>query len=140
MARNRWQESEDFSISQTPLIDIIFILIVFFLVATTFHSEERDLEVELAEGSEGTLIQEGVDTFVINVRRSGVIVVSSEVLDMGQLEELVIKWVAADDKPRVEIRGDAGTIYASIMQIIDLCHKHGITDLALTQRVIRETE
>jgi len=71
--RSRWQSEESFEVPQTPLIDIIFILIIFFLVATTFYSEERDVEVKLPEGSEGTIITRDNSRMVINVRQGGVL-------------------------------------------------------------------
>jgi len=135
MARDRWQDSDDFSINQTPLIDIIFILIVFFLVATTFYTEERDLKVNLPAGTEGDLIQQEESPFVINVRDSGVVVISNEILSFDQLEERLIERAKARQL-KAEIRGDENTPHGKIMAVMNLCKKHGIGNLAITQRIV----
>ena len=137
MGRRQWGESEDFSIPQTPLIDIIFILIVFFLVATTFYTEERDIEVNLPEGTEGTGIDQDEGRFIVNVRASGVIVVNGDVLSMEELER-VLEARAETRRKDVEIRGDQETPHGKIMTVMNLCKKHGLSQLAITQRIVKE--
>ena len=105
MSRDRWHEAERFEIPLTPLIDIIFILIVFFLVATTFYTEERDLEIRLPEGTEGDAIVQEENNFVINVRQGGLIVVGKRIVDMGELETS-LRQLARQKEAKVEIRGD----------------------------------
>jgi len=138
MPRNRWQNAEDFAIPQTPLIDIIFILIVFFLVATTFYTEERDLDIQLPEGTEGDLIAQEDNRLVINVRQSGVIVVGSSILSMNELDARLRALVRTTD-PNVEIRGDASARHGTIMAVMNLCKKCGVADYALTQRIVNES-
>jgi len=138
MARNRWQEDESFEIPLTPLIDIIFILIVFFLVATTFYTEERDLEIRLPEGTEGDLVAQQEDLYVINVREGGVITVASRIVTMQELES-ELRSLPQGDAPKVEIRGDTNARHGKIMRIMNLCKECGVSDYALTQRIVRET-
>lgn len=141
MARNRWNNGETFEVPLTPLIDIIFILIVFFLVATTFYSEERDLKVRLPEGDQGTLIESDDTTMVINVRGAGIIVVADTVLDMQELERQLIAFVAdRKGRAKVEIRGDTDARHGVIMGIMNLCRKLGVVNYSLTQRIVKTVE
>lgn len=137
MARNRWDTEEPFEIPLTPLIDIIFILIVFFLVATTFYTEERDLDIQLPEGTEGNLIPQETTRFVINVRQAGVIVVNNKILTMQELEGQ-LKEIGSGGKRPVEVRGDAGTRHGKIMAVMNLCKKSGVGEYSLTQRIVKE--
>ena len=137
MPRDRWQSVESFEIPLTPLVDIIFILIVFFLVATTFYSEERDIEITLPEGTEGDAILEEDDVYVINVRNSGAIVVENRILSMGELEEELARHCRGT-KPRVEIRGDTDSRHGRIMGVMNACKKQGVSDYSLTQRIVKE--
>lgn len=139
MARSRWQAEESFEVPLTPLVDIIFILIVFFLVATTFYSEERDLNVRLPEGSEGEAIVREKDMYVINVRESGVIVVGTRILNMAELRD-DLRTVQQRPEARVEIRGDTNTRHGQIMAIMNLCKEAKIADYALTQRIVKQIE
>ncbi|MFW5802934.1 MAG: ExbD/TolR family protein [Verrucomicrobiota bacterium] len=140
MPRNgRWTSEDDLDIPLTPLIDIIFILIVFFLVATTFYSEERDMSVKLPEGTEGDAVSTEDKILVINIRESGVIVVDSEILSMDQLEPKLESAAAAKGQS-IEIRGDTNARHGTIMDVMNLCRKLGISDYALTQRTVRDAE
>jgi biopolymer transport protein ExbD len=137
-SRNRWQSEDNFDVPQTPLIDIIFILIVFFLVATTFYTEERDVKVKLPEGTEGDLIARESEKFVINVRDSGIYVVNNQIVSLDDLDTSLADLGA--DGPAVEIRGDADTRHAAIMAVMNLCKKNGVLNYSLTQRIVREQE
>jgi biopolymer transport protein ExbD len=139
--RSRWQESEEFDVPQTPLIDIIFILIIFFLVTTTFLSEERDLEIELPEGSEGSEIVQEQRRFVINVREGGVLVVKNEIVSMEELESR-LKEFSESDAPAgdVEIRGDANAKHGRIMAVMNMCKRLGVASYSLTQRIVTQEE
>jgi biopolymer transport protein ExbD len=133
----RWYSEEEFDVPMTPLIDIIFILLVFFLVATTFYTEERDLDIQLPEGTEGGAIAQDDEPFIINIRQSGVIVVHNEILSMDDLESK-LKGLVAADKGKVEVRGDADCRHRHIMGVMNLCKKTGIAEYSLTQRIQRE--
>lgn len=143
MARNRsrWQEGEDFEVPQTPLIDIIFILIIFFLVTTTFYNEERDLEIKLPEGSEGAEIVKEKQRFVINVREGGVVVIRNEIVSMEELESRLTEYETSDTpNGDVEIRGDANAKHGRIMKVMNMCKRLGIASYSLTQRIVSQEE
>lgn len=139
MARNRWDTDETFEIPLTPLIDIIFNLLVFFLVATTFYSEERDLKVRLPQGTQGDVIARQEAAYVVNVREAGVIVVENRILSLDDLSRELAK-LAREHRAKVEIRGDTDARHGAIMAIMNLCKQHGISDYALTQRIVKERE
>lgn len=137
MSRGRWQESESFEVPMTPLVDIIFILIVFFLVATTFTTKERDLKIKLPEGTEGEKIEKNIEPYVINIRASGVVVVRERILNMKELAADLRQHVLHGRK-KVEIRGDADCRHRNVMGVMNLCKRLGITDYSLTQRIFSE--
>jgi biopolymer transport protein ExbD len=139
MIRRRAHESESFDIPQTPLIDIIFILIIFFLVSTTFYTEERDHKIILPEGRSGDLITKESDKYVINIRQGGVIVVRQDILSMEQLSE-DLKQRVEEGQTSVEIRGDTNARHGQVMAVMDLCKQLGINNQALTQRIVNEIE
>jgi len=140
MCRARWQQTDDdIGIPLTPLIDIIFILIIFFLVATTFYSEERDLQIRLPEGTEGDMVTQEDGTFVINVRQSGILVVGTAIVTMDELESRLMALGRTRNRPRVEIRGDTDTRHGTIMAVMNLCKKCGVSDYALTQRTVSQS-
>ena len=140
MARsNRWADEESFDIPLTAMIDVVFNLIIFFLVATTFYSEERDLKVKLPQGTQGEMIARQEKPYVINVREAGVLVVENRILSLEDLGKELAQ-VGRQHQAKVEIRGDASARHGVIMSVMNLCKQHGITDYALTQRIVKERE
>jgi biopolymer transport protein ExbD len=137
MARDHWQSEEPFEIPLTPLVDIIFNLLIFFLVATTFYSEERDLAIKLPEGTQGEALVKESNTLVINVRDSGVIVVGPTLMTLDQLD-LELARLVRESKPKVEVRGDTNARHGQIMAVMNLCKKHGIAEYSLTQRIVTD--
>jgi biopolymer transport protein ExbD len=138
MARDHWQTDDSgFEIPLTPLVDIIFNLIIFFLVATTFYSEERDLKIRLPEGTHGDALTQEGSLYVINVRDSGVIVVGTTLMSLEQLDQELAK-LATQRRPKVEVRGDTNARHGQIMAVMNLCRKHGISEYSLTQRIVKD--
>jgi len=63
-------EGEDIGIDISPLVDVMFILIIFFLVTTSFHQQQTDMAVNLPETD--LTLSSAVQVLVINVRRMAV--------------------------------------------------------------------
>ena len=59
--------SEGISIEMTPMIDIVFLLLIFFLVATTFHQTEREMQIALPMASSSDPISSILQELVVNV-------------------------------------------------------------------------
>lgn len=139
MARDRWNTDESFDVPLTAMLDVIFNLLFFFLVATTFYTEERDLKVRLPDGTQGEMIVREQKRVVVNVRQEGVIVIDNRLLSLDELGQK-LAGLARDRQIRIEIRGDANARHGTIMAVMNLCKQHGISDYALTQRIIHDVD
>jgi biopolymer transport protein ExbD len=112
------------TLNLTPLIDVVFLLLIFFLVATRFAQEDRELPVQLPTASNALPMTMEPNELVINVDANGVYVVRGTPMTVGALEEVVSKAVA--DNPIhqvVVIRSDRSTAVQSVVTIMDLCTK-----------------
>ncbi|MHC4921682.1 MAG: ExbD/TolR family protein, partial [Planctomycetota bacterium] len=68
-------DPDDGGINLTPLIDVVFLLLIFFLTATTFSREEVEMDLELPEAASGEPAA-GEQTIVINIGRDGRLVMN----------------------------------------------------------------
>ena len=116
------------SIKLTPLIDVVFLLLIFFLVATTFHQEEREMQIALPFASSSAPISTMLRELVINVDAEGAIIVGGRRVDEEALRDLVGEAVAANPEQKVTVRGDRGTAYANIVRVLDICKGAGIQE------------
>ena len=117
------------ALSLTPLIDVVFLLLIFFLVATRFSEEERELSVVLPEASEAKpLISEPQQVFV-NVDENGQYFLSGQQLDATSLERALLQsWTNNPDRTEVIIRGDRNASWQHIATAMNICNKANIRD------------
>ena len=114
------------AIEMTPMIDIVFLLLIFFLVATTFREEEREMQVALPFASSSAPISTMLKEFIVNVVEDGTIIVGGRRIDDAELRTMVRDAVAVNPEQKVTVRGDRGTAYANIIQVLDVCKNEGI--------------
>ena len=116
------------AIELTPLIDMVFLLLVFFLIATSFHQAEREMQIALPGAASAGPISTALREIVINVTADGDIVVSGRPMTRDDLTALVEQAVAANAEQKVTVRGDKSTAYANIVGVLDICKAAGIQE------------
>jgi len=116
------------AIEMTPMIDIVFLLLIFFLVATTFREEEREMQVALPFASSSAPISTMLKEFIVNVLEDGTIIVGGRRIEEAELRTMVHDAVAVNPEQKVTVRGDRGTAYANIIKVLDTCKSEGIQE------------
>lgn len=125
----------------TSLIDVVFMLLVFFLVTTNFIRREVDQKVLLPKAGVGTPAQGRPESFIVNVRENGVLVVNGRVVDADGLRQEARAWRAAhtgDHASRATIRGDGRVPYEVVMRVMGICRREGVREVDLP--VLEESE
>lgn len=105
-----------------PLIDVVFLLLIFFLIASRFEQEERELKVvlpEVAEAQPLALTQE----LVINITPEGKYVVARQEYSEGQLAALLDQSHRNNPQQAVLIRGDGRAAWKHGVRVMGLCNK-----------------
>ena len=118
------KQPEGVSIEMAPLIDMVFLLLIFFLVATTFHQTEREMQVALPFSETAGPISTALREIIINVDAEGAIILSGRRMTPEDLRALIEQAVAANPEQKVTVRGDRHVQYGSIVRVLDIC-KHG---------------
>ncbi len=120
---------KDFQLNLTSLMDVLLILLVFFMVATTFLDPEKAMEVELPSAQSGTPTEEQPDEITINVLQDGSLVVSGSPVDDAGLKASLAQAAQRDPKTPVTIRGDRMVHHERIVQVMDACGIAGLSNL-----------
>jgi biopolymer transport protein ExbD len=105
-----------------PLIDIIFLLLIFFLMASRFEREERELKVALPEVAEAqplAMTQE----LIINITSEGKFVVAQQQYSEEQLAALLEKMRRNNPHQSVLIRGDGRAAWKYGVRVMGLCNQ-----------------
>jgi biopolymer transport protein ExbD len=122
------EELRNPSIEMTPIIDMVFLLLVFFLVATTFHQTEREMQIALPFASSAGPISATLREIVINVDTNGNIIVAGRPLAPEDLQSMIEQAVATNPEQKVTVRGDRGTPYGNVVRVLDICKGGGIQE------------
>jgi biopolymer transport protein ExbD len=105
-----------------PLIDIIFLLLIFFLMASRFEQEEKDLKVALPEVVEAQPIAMTKE-LVINITQEGKYVVARQEYGEGQLAALLDQSHRNNPHQSVLIRGDGRAAWKYGVRVMGLCNQ-----------------
>lgn len=126
----------------TPLIDIVFLLIIFFLVASHFVHSETHKPVELPEAASGEEeTAEAPRRLVVTITSDRQLHVGGKVVQLSEVEQMILAGRSSvrDDGPdrfEVRIRGDKSVPYRVIEPIMLACARSGISNFNFT--VIRK--
>ncbi len=125
-------EEDKTDVSLTPLIDVVFLLLIFFMVTTTFN-HEANLRVELPEASNAVQSEEEKNIEVIIDRKGQYYIDGLSLLD-GQsrtLKTALGKMVKKYNVEKIVIRADAQTPHQAVVSVMDAAGKLGLTQISI---------
>ncbi len=121
------------SLSITPLIDVVFLLLIFFLVSSRFSEEERELDLNLPSVTEALPASAQPDELVVNVDETGRYFIDGAFRQVEQVEQILRR--AKTNNPltqTVVIRADRKALWEPVATAIGLCKKVGINEFTAT--------
>ncbi len=136
----RNQRDEQPSINLTPMIDIVFLLIIFFMVGTKFSelSEvERDISLNVPEVEQAGALTSAPQKRVINVFENGRITLDNHTVSLAQLKQELADGHRQYQKLGVIVRGDATAFYQHVADVLAACRHAEITDLGISVRIAK---
>jgi biopolymer transport protein ExbD len=108
----------------TPLIDVVFLLLIFFLVATRFDEEERAAPINLADILAAEPLASGASEVIVNITRRGEFIVRDQTFNEAGLHTLLQRLeVQNPGKYSVQIRADKDVRFKYPLMVIGICKK-----------------
>ncbi len=132
------QKDIDSSINLTPMIDIVFLLIIFFMVGTKFsewNEMERNLPLQVPAVSDATALTSAPQKRVINVLGNGQILLDRVEVSLGELRDDLANARQQYDQLGVVVRGDASVRYQRVAEVIATCREANVLDLNISVRL-----
>lgn len=114
--------------NMTPMIDVVFLLIVFFLLASHMAQQETDVDLHLPEAATGNRPQEDeARRLVINITPSGEVIVSGQSVDRSTLAAMLQYESDTSREPlEIRIRTDRRTPFRSVAPVLVECSQAGV--------------
>ena len=120
-------DSESEGPNLTPIIDVVFLLLIFFLVATRFVQEERELEAQLPEVVAARPLASGFRQIIVNVTDKGQYTIEGNIYNEKQLESLLHQEnLKNPDMQTVQIRADERGIFKYPVKVMGICQREKI--------------
>jgi biopolymer transport protein ExbD len=128
---------EESSINLTPMIDIVFLLIIFFMVGTKFSELERKIALRLPEVSDNGALTDAPEGKVVNIYQDGRVTLNRKTVT---LEELTNQLSAARSQYKdqgVQIRSDASANAQAIASVLTACRQAGVANFSFSVKLAR---
>lgn len=112
----------------TPLIDVVFLLLIFFMVSTVFKKDELALLLNLPQTQEGETTDRHVENVIIEVSQEEVAIagVKLSIEDIDQELEKI-----TDKSTPIDLRIDKGVVYERMIKVLDRLKYYELTNLSL---------
>jgi biopolymer transport protein ExbD len=111
----------------TPLIDVVFILLTFFLVATTLQIDEESININLPKSASGSPIEMKKEILVVTLGPGGKLFVGEKETTHAAL----VRRIRSERANEVIIRGDTTVQYGAVVKLIDVCNQAGVDNINL---------
>lgn len=113
-----------------PMIDVIFLLLSFFIASQVFSQWETEINVTLPTARSGDIPQRLPGEIIVNITSGGEYVVNNQLLTEDQLSGLLARIVEIFPGQPVLIRTDRNALYHHVIAVLDLCRQRDIWNIS----------
>lgn len=117
-------------IQLAPLVDVLLLLLIFFLMTWNAARNENELDVKVPKASAAKEKSAPMGDVIVNVKADGDVVVNRRTLSGPDLTSLLEGLVKLNADQAVVIRGDEAGAYKNIVSVLNICSQAGITNVA----------
>jgi biopolymer transport protein ExbD len=117
-------------IQLAPLVDVLLLLLIFFLMTWNAARNENELDVKVPKASAAKEKLAPIGDVIVNVKADGNVVVNRRTLSGSDLTQLLKGLVQLNADQAVVIRGDEAGAYKNIVNVLNICSEAGVTNVA----------
>ena len=122
-----------------PMLDIVFLLLIFFVVTQKIILNEQDLKVKVPTAPKTTEeVSRAIDEIIINAREENdelIITIDREVFTREQLAAMLQRMVAVNPSQPVRIRADAEMRWQKVADVISTCSQAGVWNVSFSKQL-----
>ena len=117
-------------IQLAPLVDVLLLLLIFFLITWNAARNENELDVKVPKASSAREKSAPIGDVIVNVKADGNVVVNRRILSGPDLATMLKGLVQLNPDQAVVIRGDEAGAYKNIIGVLNVCSEAGVTNVA----------
>jgi len=123
-------KEEDPIIPMAPMIDCVFLLLIFFITTSVYARLENEMSITVPSAESGVTPKRGLGELVINLHADGRLVVNQRQVTSDQLHLLLSRIAKQYPDQSVIIRGDRQANLESAIHVLDVCAKSGVWNVS----------
>jgi biopolymer transport protein ExbD len=124
------------TLNLTPMIDIVFLLIIFFMVGTKFTELEHKIGLQVPEVTDHDALTDAPERKVVNVHADGAIMLDHRHVSVAELTQQLAAAHRQYSKLGVLIRGDRAASHGTMTTVYNACTKAGVSRLGISVKVL----
>jgi len=120
------------SVQMAPLIDIVFLTLIFFMTLSIFHQLESELSISVPKATESKEAVRSPGEIIINVAKNGDIILNQRKLSYDDLEKMLNRISKLYKNQPVIIRADESTYHKYVINVLDACAGANIWNISFS--------
>lgn len=125
-------QKESPNIQMAPLIDIVFLTLIFFMTLSIFNQLESELNISIPKAKESKEAMRSPGEIIINVTKDGTVIVNQKKLSYDDLKTMLQKISTLFPSQPVIIRADENTFHKFVINILDACANADIWNISFS--------
>lgn len=123
------------SLNLTSMIDVMFLLVIFFMVGTKFSDTERNMSIKVPQVTSTGPLAPAPEKRVINIYQDGRITLDRQAVTLAELKQALTEAKRNYRQLGVVVRGDSQGAYQNVASVLAACREAGIADLGISVNV-----
>ena len=125
------QNKKSVGLNVTSLIDVLFILLIFFMVTSNFI-EQPGMKLELPETKTQEVAR--VEQLTVFVSKDGEIFINDQPVELASLAAQLDQYIVQDDEQTLILKADRAASHGLIVQIMDAAKQRGLSKIVIGTR------
>lgn len=126
-----YEDDDDAEISMSPLIDCVFLLLIFFLVATMSKKANKDVDIRLPESKSAIKRLATDEQIVIGIDSQGNVFLEGKPASIMVLHDALRTEALANPSQQIRIDADAEAPLANVVEVVDICQFNHLDEVVL---------
>jgi biopolymer transport protein ExbD len=123
------------TINLTPMIDIVFQLIIFFMVGARFSEMENKIDLQVPKVSSSSTLPQSPEKYIVNIHRDGKLTLNKVEVTLANITSQLAAARAQKGAVTVTVRGDGQGNVQQLASVLAAVRDAGVEDIGLSVRV-----